>query len=330
MISCSTDRYLHSFHFPSPQVLELTVRIASTLLELLLMGHVKYRKFKYSLYSDEVVNKLQEWARQIESDLEDWRATVERCRSKCYEMNYFTTRQLSLIRRELTALQNITRISFNPCFVDLVQSVCHNIDIDHVATAAVRVMERRNQMKKASLICTVSGNSPSQEDSNGDESQGAASKTDSNSLQRMYKVLPLTLDDLNETQQVWLMELREQRFSDELILIALSERSCTFSDVLQYCMKFSSSDVDLGSELPCVVEPAVQEDKLSFLPLNENHPLVKEMVESGFDLELAIEAAEVCKSDSEQMLHYCLEQEQVSRGGEGMVSRNQMLNQEPE
>ena len=243
-------------------------------------------------------------------------------------MNYFTTRQLSLIRRELTALQNITRISFNPCFVDLMQSVCHNIDIDRVATAAETIMERRNRMKKASLICTDSGNSPSQEDSNGDESQGAASKTDSNSLQRMYKVLPLTLDDLNETQQEWLMELREQRFSDELILIALSER--TFSDVLQYCIKFSSSDVDLGSELPCVVEPAVQEDKLSFLPLNENHPLVKEMVESGFDLELAIEAAEVCKCDPEQMLHYCLEQEQVSRGGEGMVSSNQMLNQEPE
>ena len=324
MISCSIDRHLHSLYSPSPQVLELTVRIASTLLELLLMGHVKYRKFKYSLYSDEVIHKLQEWARQIESDLEEWRTTVEKRRSKYYQMNYFTTRQLSLICRELTALHNITRISFNPCFVDLMRSVCHTIDVDRVATAAVLIMERRNKMKKASLICTDSGNSPSLEDSIGDDSQGAASKIDSDSLQRMYGVLPLKLDDLNETQQEWLEELREYDFSDELILIALSAKGCTSNDVLKYCVKFSSSDVDLGSELPCVVEAAVQEDRLPYLPLNENHPLVKDMVESGFDLELAIKAAEVCKCDQEQMLLYCLEQEQVSRGGEGMVSRNQM------
>ena len=300
----------------------MTVRIASTLLELLLMGHVKYRKFEYSLCSDEVIGKLQELARQMEFDLEDWRTTIEELRFKYYHMNYFTTRQLSLICRELSLLRTITNITFKPSFLDLMHSVCHAVALDRLATAAVMIMEERNRLRKSSLIGHVRGDTLSDEDLNGHEAQNAM--TDSESLQRMYRVQPLNVDDLNETQQEWLKELHEYDFTDELILTALSAKGCTFNDVFEYCVKFSSSDVDPGSELPCVVEPAVQEDRPSFLPLNENHPLVKDMVESGFDLELAIEAADVCKGDQEQMLHYCLEHERVSIGSEGMVSRNQM------
>ena len=314
--------------FLSPQALELTVRIASTLLELLQMGYVKYRELQYSLYSDEVIAKLQEWARQMESDLEDWRTTVEMLRSQYYHMNYFTTRQLSFICRELSDCQNFTRITFNPAFLDLMRSVCHSVDLDRIAAGAATIIERRNRMRKASLICTLSGNSVSLEHSTGDEPQGSVSQSDSDSLQRMYGVQLLKLDDLNETQEKWLAELREYDFSDELILIALSERSCSFDDVYKYCIKFSSTDVDLGSELPSIVEPAVPEADPNALPLNQNHPLVKDMIESGFDVELAIEAAEVCKCDQKQMLHYCLEKERVSRGKEGMVSRNQIQNQE--
>ena len=286
------------------------------------MGHVKYKKFEYSLRSDEVIGKLQELARQMEFDLEDWRTTIDKLRGKYYHMNYFTTRQLSLISRELSILRTITNITFKPSFLDLMHSVCHAVDLDGLATAAVMIMEERNRLRKSSLIGHVKGDTLSVEDVNGDEAQNAM--TDSESLQRMHRVQPLEVDDLNETQQEWRKELREHDFSDELILTALSAKGCTFNDVFEYCITFSSSDVDPGSELPCVVEPAVQEDRPSFLPLNENHPLVKDMVQSGFDLELAIEAAEVCKSDQKQMLHYCLEHERVSIGSEGMVSRNQM------
>ena len=293
------------------------------------MGHVKYRKFEYSLYSDEVIDKLQEWARQMESDLEEWKTTVEKLRSKYYHMNYFTTRQLSLICRELSTLQAITHITFKPYFLDLMQSVCHTLDIDRLASAAVMIIEERNRMKKNAFIGTVSGNSLSLEDTNGDEPQDAMNKEDSDSLQRMYSLHPLKVDDLNETQQKWLNELREYDFSEKLILIALSEKHCSFDDLFAYCVKFSSTDVDPGSEMPCVVESGVQGAEPSVLPLNENHPLVKDMIDSGFDLELAIEAAEVCKCDQEQMLRYCLERERDTRR-EGMAFRNQVQNQESE
>lgn len=287
------------------------------------MGHVKYKKFEYSLCSDGVITKLQELARQMESDLDDWRATIEKLRIKYYHMNYFTTRQLSLICRELSILQTITGITFKPSFLDLMHSVCHTVDVNRLATAAVMIMEERNRLRKSSLIGRVSGDSLCVEDLNGDKAPNAM--TDSESLQRMYRAQPLEVDDLNEKQQEWLKELREYDFKDNLILTALSAKGCTFDDVFEYCLKFSSSDVDPGSELPCALEPAVQEDRHSFLPLNENHPLVKDMVESGFDLELAIEAADACKCDQEQMLHYCLEHERDFIGSEGMVSRSQML-----
>lgn len=322
------NRLINTLLFPSPQALELTVRIASTLIELLQMGYVKYRKLQYSLYSDEVIDKLQEWARQMESDLEGWRTTVEMLRSQYYHMNYFTTRQLSVICRELSNCQNFPRIAFNPEFLDLMQSVCHTVDLDRLAAAATAIIERRNRMRKASLICTDSGNFVSLEDSTGDKPQASVSQSDSDSLQRMHGAQPLKLDDLNETQEGWLAELREHDFSDELILTALSKSSCSFDDVFEYCIKFSPTDVDPGSELPSVVEPAVPEAAPGVLPLNQNHPLVKDMIETGYDVELAIEAAEVCNCDLEQMLHYCLER--VSRGKEEMVSRNQIHNQESE
>ena len=146
----------------------------------------------------------------------------------------------------------------------------------------------------------------------------------------MYTVQPMKLDDLNETQEKWLAELLEYDFSEKVILTALSERSCNFNDVFEYCVKFSPMDVDPGSELPSTVEPAVPEAEPSVLPLDQNHPLVKEMVETGYHVELAIEAAEVCNCDQKQMLHYCFENERASGGIEGKVFRNQIQDQESE
>ena len=280
------------------------------------MGHVKYRKFesKYSLHSVGVIDSLQERAKQMESDLEEWRRTVEDLRSKYYHMNYFTTRQLSLICQELSTLHTVTHLTFKPWFLNLMQSVCPSLNIDQLATATVRVVEERNRMKMSSFFSIADhDNFLTLEESNGDEEpQHAVSKDE-----RMYTPQRLKLEDLNDTQQEMLEELREFDFSDELILIALTEKGCSFDDLYDYCLKFSSMDVDPGLEEPCTVEPAivVREAEPEELPLDENHPLVKDMIENGFDVELAIEAAEVCECNWEQTFDYCLEK--------GMISGNQ-------
>ena len=277
------------------------------------MGHVKYRKFesKYSLHSDGIINRLQERAKQMETDLKEWRTNVESLRSKYYHMNYFTTRQLSLICQELSTLHTVTHRSVKPWFINLMQSVCPTLDTGRIATAAVMVAKERERVKKSAFFTIGSSdNTHSPEEFVGDEEpHNKVSKDDVASLQRMYTPKALNVDDLNESQQELFEELRAFDFSEELVLIALTEKGCNFDDLYDYCLTFSPKDVEPGLENASAVEPEAiaQEAQPAEMPLNENHPQVRAMIEAGFDLELAIEAAEVCSCNSEQMLDYCLE-----------------------
>ena len=275
------------------------------------MGHVKYRAFEstFSLHSDGIIDQLQERAKQMETDLDEWRRNVEKLRSQYYHMNNFTTRQLSLICQELSTLHTISHRSVNPWFITLMQSVCPTLDADRLATAAVMVAEEREEVKKSAFFGIGSSDStlPSEESIGDTEPQDSVNEDVS--LQRMYNQQTLTIDDLNETQLELLQELLACEFSEKLILTALTEKGSSFDDLYDYCITFSSKDVEPDSEKASPDEPDVsaQESQPTEVPLNENHPLVREMIEAGFDLELAIEAAEVCNCNSEQMFDYCLE-----------------------
>ena len=278
------------------------------------MGHVKYRTFKseYSLHSDGIINLLQERAKQMETDLEEWKTNVESLRSKYYHMNYFTTRQLSLICQELSTLHTVTHRSVKPWFINLMQSVCPTLNTDRLATAAVMVAEERERVKKSAFFgIGTSDNSHSPEEfvDSDEETPDKVSKDDVASLQRMYTQKTLKIDELNETQQELFEELRALDYSEELVLLALTEKGCSFDDLEDFCLTYSTMDVEKGSESASSVQPeAIAEEALpAEMPLNENHPQVRAMLEAGFDLELSIEAAEVCGCNSEQMFDYCLE-----------------------
>ena len=300
------------------QGLEVTVRIASALQELLLTGHVKYRRFEscYSLHSAGVIDSLHKRAKQMESDLDEWKTTVEKLRSKYYHMNYFTTRQLSLICQELSVIQH----TFEPWFLNLMQSVCPVLDIDQLARAVVGVVKKRETVKKCSIFGIVTSDSslPLEETKGYEEPKDTASKDNHESLQSMYTQRVLKVDDLNETQQELFEELCEYDFSEELVLVSLTEKGCSFDHLYDYCLVHSSMDVDQGTKGLCAVQAqtVAQEKEPTFQPLNEDHPLVREMIESGYDLELAIEAAEVCGCNKEQMFDYCLDKQIVSEDQE--------------
>ena len=292
------------------------------------MGHVKYRKFesKYSLHSVGIIDQLQERAKQMESDLDEWRTNIEKLRSKYYHMNYFTTRQLSLICQELSSSYTITHHSPNPWFINLLQSVCPTIDTHRLATAAVMVAEERERAKKSTFFGFGSRDDslPLEEVTGDEEPQDTMRKDDLESFERRYTQQALKVDDLNETQQRLFQELCDLDFSEELVLIALTESGCSFDDLYENCLNFSSMDVKPVVEKASGVESEViaQETQPPELALNENHPLVRDMIEAGFDLELAIEAAEVCNCNSEQMFDYCLEK--------GVSSANEVKKKESE
>lgn len=262
-------------------------------------------------------------AKEMETDLDEWRTNVESLRSKYYHMNYFTTRQLSLICQELSTLHTVTHRSVKPWFINLMQSVCPTLDTGRLATAALMVAEERERVKKSAFFgIGTSDNSHSPEEFAGDEeTPDKVSKDDVASLQRVCTQKVLKIDELNETQQELFQELRALDYSEELVLIALTEKGCSFEDLEDYCLTYSTSDVEKGSESASAVKPEViaEEAQPAEMPLNENHPQVRDMIEAGFDLELAIEAAKVCNCNSEQMLDYCLKKEYASASGERML-----------
>ena len=54
--------------------------------------------------SETIISTLQSQAKKMENELREWNKTVFEARNKFYELNYFTTIQLLLLRQELGAM----------------------------------------------------------------------------------------------------------------------------------------------------------------------------------------------------------------------------------
>ena len=77
-------------------------RIAEVLIALQQVGNVKY--IGCSLQFDcqtHLVGDLQQQAREMEDELERWNDEVTKARDEFYELNYYTTRQLLVLRSQL-------------------------------------------------------------------------------------------------------------------------------------------------------------------------------------------------------------------------------------
>ena len=71
------------------------------------------------------VSDLQEYTKMLDTQLVEWKRSVDAAREKYYELNYFTTRQLLELRRELGHLLHPTTVvsSVKPSVLMLLKSV---------------------------------------------------------------------------------------------------------------------------------------------------------------------------------------------------------------
>lgn len=83
-----------------------------------------------------IMEELQTISSQMETDLECWKQEVEYQWSQFYELNYFTSQQLLLLREELGRLNNSDAETVKPEAIALLQSisreVCHQAVRSHV------------------------------------------------------------------------------------------------------------------------------------------------------------------------------------------------------
>ena len=88
------------------QTLQSACRIAEVLIKLQRAGHEKYIGWTMDFSCRAVLVKdLQTQAREMEDELERWNKEMTLARKRFYELNYYTTRQVLLLRSELGKLK---------------------------------------------------------------------------------------------------------------------------------------------------------------------------------------------------------------------------------
>ena len=72
------------------------------------MGNVQHIGWRMEFYCNTLlVEDLQKQAKRMEDELDEWNQTVTLARNKFYELNYFTTRQLLILRSELGKIKSL-------------------------------------------------------------------------------------------------------------------------------------------------------------------------------------------------------------------------------
>lgn len=107
-----------------------------------------------------VLAELKKVSKEIESRLEEWKKEIEDCREKFYDLNYYTTRQLLILRKELGQIKYSAASTIGPQVLTLLQYISSSVTCENVNTAAHKYFkqQRRNpslKLQKSEDTCLV-------------------------------------------------------------------------------------------------------------------------------------------------------------------------------
>ena len=107
-------------------------RIADALMALQQYGSGDYIGWEMSFPCalPNVVEELQKVASKMEDDLEKWKQEIQEKRDEFYELNYYTTQQLLLLREELGRLKEPGEDQVKPHAMALLQSISREVSAD--------------------------------------------------------------------------------------------------------------------------------------------------------------------------------------------------------
>ena len=117
------------------QTLHSICRIAEVLIILQQVGNVKYTGWLLQVPCStdrEIVHTLQQQAKDMEAELHEWREKVKTTRLKFYELNYYTTLQLLILRKEFGGVKNLEKPDVSPDSLALLQSISSQVSSEMV------------------------------------------------------------------------------------------------------------------------------------------------------------------------------------------------------
>ena len=224
------------------QTLHSVCRIAEVLLALQKKGNVKYTGWALTFHCKvDMVETLQQQAKDMEEELRKWEDEVGQTRKKYYELNYYTTLQLLTLRKELgrlkTSEQPHVHTQINPHILALLGSISTEIPSSCVweIVKSVTAEQQRGEgaadqhhssaemfpVNMARPTCQVlQSNQPSLADDILASADMHATFTSSRSRLQRPK---LTQDQLSEKQKEIFDNLMNCEYSEQLILQALQK-----------------------------------------------------------------------------------------------------------
>ena len=283
---------------------------------------------------DDIVDKLTCILKEMSDDLEEWQNVVAKARNEFYSLNYFTTQQLLLLRRELSR------------FTD------SNYDADLKPDVMALLQSLSNELSQKLVVSHIRGLSNEQEDEEEDDMEldnnnsavgVSPSTTETETAASASKLLSssgplptLSAKDLTDNQKMILENLMESfGYSEKLVLLAFERiaKPDIEEEVEKWCAdheedyKYDDNEADEDimdlsyekvfdnefqssfnpkhklNEQPLIREKVAVKVR-EVIPVNEEHPNVKDMLLSGYSLEQALEAVETYPDNIEKAMEY--------------------------
>jgi hypothetical protein len=260
--------------------MQLTANIANTLLCLLSVGHTKYQNCccTYSLSTD-CLEKLDRIAKGMMDDLEKWKKNIHSMRLKYYELNCYTSLQLSLIGDELASYVQADQIThFSQRFVRLIQSMFPAAHERRMAMSAEQVFKRRMSLPESDSDCMYEANA-----------------------ETAPVIVIKTPSMLNESELKIFERLHTLEYPEKIILMGITQNGPDFHAVEMFCLSNENSE-DRQSD-----SESENEEKQSSHAEVDN--MAQRLQGSGFNVKIAFKAAGQFR-DFDKAHSYCIEQEQ--------------------
>lgn len=201
------------------------------------------------------IEYLQKEAKEMEGELEEWIKEVARARSTFYELNYYTTQQLLVLRGELVKVKmsDIVTPSYHMTqVIALLQSISSKVTVSNLQRVVKGISlqkDNRPLLSSLSLVDSIECTLP-------DKTPSIAPVCNS----EPSTALQLSVEELNVDQKMWYNTIIELGYHKSISLRALKEVGHgDWNEVYMWLMKnaeYNESDVlceeeeeESGSEL---------------------------------------------------------------------------------
>ena len=283
-----------------------------------------------------IVEQLQNVASKMENDLDNWKKEIEGKRDEFYELNYYTTQQLLLLREELGRLKEPGEDQVKPHAMALLQSISREASADVMKRYVQQVANILEQQRASSSTTEKAVKKKVQEPVSsfsqliGQETVAAPVSSPSPSAEALTLAdllksegaktsAPLAQTqehELNNDKKAILVNLEEMfEFHRQLILLAFErcDNPVDQNEVCRWCFENQDEykyEVEEDEE-PMEEEEDTQDinsdkdmDLRERVAVDEHHPVVKRLLDLDYPLDKCLDAAERFPEDSRAAYEY--------------------------